>query len=113
MDKAVLDSPKAEHEESQITADLSTEPYGPPGTYRPALRYSFTANSLGFRGIAASRYVAICASFSAIGGLLFGYEYVSRWQCDLLIRVDLDVNMPLQPRCCVGNSRHGRIPQQV
>lgn len=29
---------------------------------------------LGFRGIFASRYVALCASFAAIGGLLFGYE---------------------------------------
>lgn len=31
----------------------------------------------GFRGLAASRFVAICASFSALGGLLFGYEYKS------------------------------------
>lgn len=29
---------------------------------------------LGFRGIFASRYVALCAAFAAIGGLLFGYE---------------------------------------
>lgn len=40
--------------------DLSVESYGPSG----------------FAGLVASRYVAICASFSAIGGLLFGYEYV-------------------------------------
>lgn len=30
----------------------------------------------GFRGIAASKYVVMCASFSAIGGFLFGYELV-------------------------------------
>ncbi|KFZ06648.1 hypothetical protein V501_07211 [Pseudogymnoascus sp. VKM F-4519 (FW-2642)] len=28
----------------------------------------------GFRGIFASRYVALCAAFAAIGGLLFGYD---------------------------------------
>lgn len=28
----------------------------------------------GFAGLVASRYVAICAAFSAIGGLLFGYD---------------------------------------
>ncbi|KAG8424062.1 hypothetical protein J3458_000896 [Metarhizium acridum] len=58
MDKVAADSPKAEHQETDAVPYLSTEPYGPPG----------------FRGIAASRYVAICASFSAIGGLLFGYD---------------------------------------
>lgn len=38
----------------------------------------------GFRGIAASRYVAVCASFSAIGGLLFGYEYAETSLASLL-----------------------------
>ncbi|KAF4124297.1 Sugar (and other) transporter [Geosmithia morbida] len=51
------------HKEDRFSSssqeDLSLQPYGPPG----------------FRGIAASRYVAVCASFSAVGGLLFGYEY--------------------------------------
>ncbi|KAK4549124.1 hypothetical protein LTR36_007581 [Oleoguttula mirabilis] len=28
----------------------------------------------GFRGVFASRYVALCAAFSALGGLLFGYD---------------------------------------
>lgn len=28
----------------------------------------------GFRGIFASQYVVLCASFSAMGGLLFGYD---------------------------------------
>lgn len=52
-----LPSPSSGVEHTEHIA-LDVEPYGPPG----------------FRGIAASRYVAICASFSAIGGLLFGYE---------------------------------------
>jgi hypothetical protein len=30
----------------------------------------------GFKGIFASRYVALCAAFSALGGLLFGYDQV-------------------------------------
>ncbi|KAK8186318.1 putative MFS monosaccharide transporter [Phyllosticta citribraziliensis] len=34
------------------------EPYGPPG----------------FRGLLTSHYVLLCASFSAMGGLLFGYD---------------------------------------
>ena len=62
MEKLATESPKAEHDEREDGLNLSTEPYGPPG----------------FRGIAASRYVVLCASFSAIGGLLFGYEYVAR-----------------------------------
>ncbi|PHH90901.1 hypothetical protein CDD83_2320 [Cordyceps sp. RAO-2017] len=58
MDKSLSDIADAEHQESAALSSLGTEPYGPPG----------------FRGIAASRYVAMCASFSAIGGLLFGYD---------------------------------------
>lgn len=38
----------------------SRDTYGPPG----------------FRGLFTSHYVALCAAFSALGGLLFGYEYV-------------------------------------
>ncbi|KJK91655.1 hypothetical protein H633G_04489 [Metarhizium anisopliae BRIP 53284] len=68
MDKVAADSPKAEHQETDAVMYLSTEPYGPPG----------------FRGIAASRYVAVCASFSAIGGLLFGYEYAETSLASLL-----------------------------
>ncbi|KAF7563401.1 hypothetical protein G7046_g740 [Stylonectria norvegica] len=50
---------KAEHDERNGSiADWQLEPYGPAG----------------FRGIFVSRYVAICASFSALGGLLFGYD---------------------------------------
>lgn len=32
---------------------------------------------LGFKGLFSSSYVALCAAFSAMGGLLFGYEYVA------------------------------------
>lgn len=59
--------------------DLQVEPYGPSGTspldgnfFRQAKHR--TNIPKGFAGLVASRYVAICASFSAIGGLLFGYE---------------------------------------
>ncbi|KAM4062701.1 major facilitator superfamily protein [Hirsutella rhossiliensis] len=58
MNKSLSDVADAEHKESDVSINLNTEPYGPPG----------------FKGIAASRYVALCASFSAIGGLLFGYD---------------------------------------
>lgn len=35
---------------------------------------SLTSPRAGFRGIFVSHYVALCAAFSAIGGLLFGYD---------------------------------------
>ncbi|KAL2671512.1 hypothetical protein Neosp_014102 [[Neocosmospora] mangrovei] len=38
--------------------NMAVEPYGPSG----------------FRGLFSSPYVAMCAAFSAIGGLLFGYD---------------------------------------
>ncbi|RDW58359.1 hypothetical protein BP5796_12289 [Coleophoma crateriformis] len=41
-----------------LNPELTLEPYGPSG----------------FRGIFTSRYVAMCAAFSAIGGMLFGYD---------------------------------------
>ncbi|KAH6892558.1 putative MFS monosaccharide transporter [Thelonectria olida] len=47
-----------EHDEVGQTSQWEVQPYGPSG----------------FRGIFSSRYVALCASFSAIGGLLFGYD---------------------------------------
>ncbi|TEA16375.1 putative glucose transporter rco-3 [Colletotrichum sidae] len=47
----------AEQQET-VLSDASLEPYGPSG----------------FRGIFTSYYVALCAAFSAIGGLLFGYD---------------------------------------
>ncbi|EFY92295.1 MFS monosaccharide transporter, putative [Metarhizium acridum CQMa 102] len=81
MDKVAADSPKAEHQETDAVPYLSTEPYGPPGTSTlvcPGWEWEiiiFADKEIpGFQGIAASRYVAICASFSAIGGLLFGYD---------------------------------------
>lgn len=53
-----------EDEEDAIHVDAALnsyrEPYGPPG----------------FSGIFASSYVAACAAFCALGGLLFGYEHV-------------------------------------
>lgn len=55
-----LDSISAEHEEGQLTLNLDELSYGPPG----------------IRGVFASSYVAMCAGFATIGGLLFGYEYV-------------------------------------
>ncbi|KAF9873984.1 MFS monosaccharide transporter [Colletotrichum karsti] len=45
-------------QQETVLSDASLEPYGPSG----------------FRGIFASHYVAMCAAFSAIGGLLFGYD---------------------------------------
>ncbi|CAH0047574.1 unnamed protein product [Clonostachys solani] len=41
-----------------VQADYTAEPYGPAG----------------FRGLFSSPYVAMCAAFAAIGGLLFGYD---------------------------------------
>lgn len=41
-------------------ASTTREPYGPAG----------------FHGLFANHYVAMCAAFATIGGLLFGYEYV-------------------------------------
>jgi hypothetical protein len=48
----------AEHEEGNLTLNLDELSYGPPG----------------IRGVFASSYVAMCAAFATIGGLLFGYE---------------------------------------
>ncbi|KKY36430.1 putative mfs monosaccharide [Diaporthe ampelina] len=49
------------HQESALKTEAAAavvEPYGPSG----------------FRGIFATRYVTLCAAFSAIGGFLFGYD---------------------------------------
>ncbi|KAI8724175.1 MFS domain-containing protein [Fusarium sp. LHS14.1] len=48
----------ATQEHASIPLDSEIEPYGPAG----------------FRGLFSSSYVALCAAFSAIGGLLFGYD---------------------------------------
>jgi len=80
MDKVQSELAGTEHQEIDSPTDLDTEPYGPPGmSFEPCSLLTANNHSLqpGFRGIAASRYVALCASFSAIGGLLFGYECVS------------------------------------
>ncbi|KAL5323970.1 hypothetical protein ACEPPN_008512 [Leptodophora sp. 'Broadleaf-Isolate-01'] len=47
-----------QHVQTATTAQTVLEPYGPSG----------------FRGIVSSRYVVLCAAFSAIGGMLFGYD---------------------------------------
>ncbi|KAG4412060.1 hypothetical protein IFR04_014800 [Cadophora malorum] len=48
----------ADQNENAFTSREALEPYGPSG----------------FRGVVGSRYVALCAAFSALGGLLFGYD---------------------------------------
>ncbi|KAM5368011.1 hypothetical protein ACJZ2D_009725 [Fusarium nematophilum] len=45
-------------EHVSVPTDSELEPYGPAG----------------FRGLFSSPYVALCAAFSALGGLLFGYD---------------------------------------
>ncbi|KAG4441560.1 hypothetical protein IFR05_002945 [Cadophora sp. M221] len=47
-----------QHIQTVTTTQTVLEPYGPSG----------------FRGIISSRYVVLCAAFSAIGGMLFGYD---------------------------------------
>ncbi|KAH6721943.1 general substrate transporter [Leptodontidium sp. MPI-SDFR-AT-0119] len=47
-----------QHVQTATTTQAVLEPYGPSG----------------FRGIISSRYVVLCAAFSAIGGMLFGYD---------------------------------------
>ncbi|KAI8713797.1 MFS domain-containing protein [Fusarium sp. LHS14.1] len=44
--------------EEHVNMNMAVEPYGPSG----------------FHGLFSSPYVAMCAAFSAIGGLLFGYD---------------------------------------
>ena len=46
---------------TEAKASNTREPYGPPG----------------FRGLFTNHYVAMCAAFATLGGLLFGYEYAS------------------------------------
>ncbi|KAK1468037.1 hypothetical protein CCUS01_06741 [Colletotrichum cuscutae] len=59
VEKSSTNYPGVSTEQQEtVLSDASLEPYGPSG----------------FRGIFASRYVALCAAFSAIGGLLFGYD---------------------------------------
>nr|CBS32700.1 hexose transporter [Colletotrichum graminicola] len=58
-EKASSNYPGVSTEQQEtVLSNASLEPYGPSG----------------FRGILVSHYVAICAAFSAIGGLLFGYD---------------------------------------
>ena len=63
----------------------SRETYGPPGKQYPSMVSRLKGFGLivsaGFRGLFSSHYVALCAAFSAMGGLLFGYEYFFRLEC--------------------------------
>lgn len=43
----------------------------------PCCSMLIAVHVLGFKGLFSSSYVALCAAFSAMGGLLFGYEYVA------------------------------------
>jgi MFS family permease len=58
METKHLDVGDAVHEEGSVSINLDELSYGPPG----------------FRGIFSSSYVALCAAFATIGGLLFGYD---------------------------------------
>lgn len=60
-DSKDFDASSTFHEEGQHTLNLDELSYGPPG----------------IRGVFSSSYVALCAGFATIGGLLFGYEYVN------------------------------------
>jgi hypothetical protein len=82
--------------------------YGPPGI---SLNFSWSwtvLTCIGFRGIFTNQYVALCAAFSALGGFLFGYEYVHLNGSKMCTLAN-----PYKPRSCVSNSRHGSIPEQV
>lgn len=64
------------HAEDSNQTEIVIEPYGPSGMFHTLLFWRHAYSWQGFRGIFSSRYVALCAAFSAIGGMLFGYEYV-------------------------------------
>lgn len=53
------------------------EPYGPAGELHSIALHKvdmLTLSTIGFIGLFSSPYVAACAAFSALGGLLFGYD---------------------------------------
>lgn len=60
MDSKKLGASSVEHDEGNLSINVDELPYGPSG----------------FRGIFSSSYVAMCAGFATLGGMLFGYEYV-------------------------------------
>lgn len=67
-DKIEVSDPSSTHFHHEHLATMppnpsawtTREPYGPPG----------------FAGLFTNNYVAMCALFATIGGLLFGYEYI-------------------------------------
>lgn len=59
--------------------NMEMQPYGPSGIHSSSILGNMTDMVTGFKGIFSSRYVVLCAAFSAIGGMLFGYEYVPQF----------------------------------
>jgi hypothetical protein len=57
-------------------AMVTREPYGKPGTLDPLASNRGRRLTLftGFAGLFSSPYVATCALFATLGGLLFGYD---------------------------------------
>lgn len=80
--EAIDVSPGHQHQEfvemhSNERAWATREPYGPGGEFIPSDTAIVHSHDVGFKGLFSNYYVAMCATFATIGGLLFGYEYVS------------------------------------
>ncbi|KAH7357045.1 putative MFS monosaccharide transporter [Rhexocercosporidium sp. MPI-PUGE-AT-0058] len=65
-----------QHVQTATMAQTMLDPYGPSGNIHFVNLHISDTDQLysGFRGIILSRYVVLCAAFSAIGGILFGYD---------------------------------------
>lgn len=80
--KDAIDIAPAQSHVHQEVADMhgkalvTREPYGKPGTSSIKLccTTSYLIFSAGFAGLFTSPYVATCALFATLGGLLFGYD---------------------------------------
>lgn len=80
--EAIDVSPDHQHQEfagmhSNERAWATREPYGPAGKYLRCDLAMSRLHTQGFKGLFSNYYVAMCAAFATIGGLLFGYEYVT------------------------------------
>jgi hypothetical protein len=55
---------------------VTREPYGKPGMFERCVPYQCIGSPhyVGFAGLFSSPYVATCALFATLGGLLFGYD---------------------------------------
>lgn len=76
----IAPTPSHHHQEVAGThhtggAWATREPYGPAGMSLLLRTRLLLIHSSGFRGLFTNHYVALCAAFATIGGLLFGYEY--------------------------------------